>query len=170
MKTAACMQGSFVWYIPEAKRTFSSDEPVTVQLVMQACTTPMLSSLDSDGWFTKTSADVGVLATKVSRWSIVADSEVWSNVATSVLKSVASNSCTPNFLGVSPNNLGEMAPYVEVAHVWVVLTIQSFVCRSFIIVHAVGNHGWDVLRRRSSTNVLSITSAVLRLVGRAGIY
>lgn len=150
-------------------RTFSTDEPVKSPACHASLHNAHASSLDGDGWFTKTCANVGVLATKVSWWKIVADGEVWSNVSTSVLKAVAFDSCTPNFLGVPPDDLREMAPCVEVAHVWVVLTIQSFVCRSFIVVHAVGDHSWDIFRRRSSTNVLSITLAVLRFVGRTGI-
>lgn len=130
------------------------------------CITPILFfkfSLDRDRWLAKASADVGVLTAKVSWRGIVADGEKWSSPA-GFLQSAAFDSRTSDFLGTSPCDLREMAPSLEVAHVGVILTVEAFVERSLVVVHPVGDHGRDILRRCTSANVLSISLSIVVLV------
>jgi hypothetical protein len=134
---------------------------------MQICTASaaMLSALDRYSCFAKASANVLTVLTAIIPWGrVVADGKVGSHAAASVGESVTFDSRTSNFLGVSPRNLREMTPSFEVAHIWVVLTIKTLEIGSFIVVHAVGDHGRDVLRRSTSTNVLAISAFVLALV------
>ena len=56
-----------------------------------------------------------------------------------------------------------MTPFLKVAHVRLDPVWQG-VEVDFGIVHQVGDHGWDIRRLRSSTNVLSIATST-----RAGI-
>jgi hypothetical protein len=79
--------------------------------------------LDRHGWLTKASADIGVLTTIISWREVVADGEIWSDVSAGVRKGRTLVGGTSNFFGVSPGDLGEVAPGVEVAHIWVVLTV-----------------------------------------------
>jgi hypothetical protein len=101
-------------------------------------------NLDGHGRFTKSSADVGIFMSIVSWRGVVADGEIWSNIRSRHLEDVTLNSRTPNFMSVSPNNLREMTPLMEGGHVWAVLAIETFVCRSFTVVHAIGDHGRDI--------------------------
>lgn len=58
-----------------------------------------------------------------------------------------------------------MTPFLKVAHVRL-NPVRQGVEVDFGIVHQVGDHGWDIRRRRSSTNVLSIaTPASAGIVG-----
>jgi hypothetical protein len=120
-------------------------------------------SLDRDRWLAKSSADVGVLTAKVSWRGIVADGKKWSSPP-GFLKSAAFDSRTSNFFGTSPCDLREMAPSLEVAHVRVILAVEAFVERSFVVVHSVGDHGRDILRRCAGANVLSISLSIVVLV------
>jgi len=68
--------------------------------------------------------------------------------------------CTTDAGSALPDNLRIVTPLLEVAHVWF-HTVGQRVEADLIIVHLIGNHGWDVLRRGTGTNILAIPAATL---------
>jgi len=93
---------------------------------------------------------------------VVAHSEEWRDTTASASKttSTAVLHCATDAGSALPDNLRIVAPILEVAHVWF-YTVGQRVPANLVIVHLVGNHGWDVLRRGTGTNVLAIPAATL---------
>jgi hypothetical protein len=52
-----------------------------------------------------------------------------------------------------------MAPVLEVAHVWVVVAVWSWVPADLVVVHLVGDQSWDGRWLSTSSDVLTIASA-----------
>ena len=52
-----------------------------------------------------------------------------------------------------------MAPFLEVGHVWVVVAIRSWVPADFVVVHLIGDQGWDRGWLSAGTNVLTVASS-----------
>jgi hypothetical protein len=128
--------------------------------------------LDSDGSLAKTNSNVGVLSGIVSRWEVVAHSEVWSDIRPGILQSGTLDRGATNLLGASPGNLREVSPTFEIGHAWAGLTVETFVIRGFVVVHAIGDEGRDLTTWSTSADVLavSLVVAVQRLVSRATRY
>lgn len=116
----------------------------------------LLRDNDSDG-LTKGSTDVGVCASDVSRRVVVADSEVLriGGVGQAV---GAVLSGTADLLSALPDNLREVAPRSKVGGIHVVGVVWAGVVGHLTVVHIVANHAWDLERRVTSTDVLTIAA------------
>lgn len=69
---------------------------------------------------------------------------------------------TANLGGGSPDDLSEVTPSSEVAHVNVVLAIGTWVEGHFSVVHVVANHRRDSGRSIARTDVLAVAAAAGR--------
>lgn len=106
-----------------------------------------------------------VLTTKVARRTIVANGEVWADASASVGKSVrAVLSGASDAGGGLPDDLRKVAPEMEVAHVR--LTTVSGIEVDLIVVHQVADHARDIRGRRSSADVLAVTTPTGRGIMR----
>lgn len=144
------------------------DDAVEVgQPAMQTCILSILSCLERHGWLAQASANVGVLTAIISGREIITDGKVGSNALAGISQRLALICGTSHLLGVAPHNLRKVAPGMEIAHVRVVLTIESFVSWSFIVVHAVGDHGRNFIGSRTGADVLAValTVVILAFVG-----
>ena len=65
----------------------------------------------------------------------------------------------PNRCGILPENLTKMAPALELAHVWVVVTPLVSVLVKLVIVETVGEDTRNVARSDAIGNILAISSA-----------
>jgi hypothetical protein len=93
---------------------------------------------------------------------VVAHSEVGSNVRTDVGQTLAGAvlSVTSEVGRLLPDNLGEVAPVLEVGHVWLVLAVETVVPAHLAVVEQVGDDGRDVVGGDTSGNVLAVTTSV----------
>ena len=89
---------------------------------------------------------------------VVADREVWSDVATNIAKSTRRTvlSSTTNLGGVLPDNLGEVTPVLKVGHVWLRLAVEAIIPSDLTIVEELCNDSRDVVGRDTSSNVLPV--------------
>ena len=93
---------------------------------------------------------------------VVANSEVWGNTAARVseTRSRAVGSEAANFGSARPDDLGEVTPKLELAHVWVLTAILSREEWLLAVVEQVGNDSGDVVSRHTSSDVLTIATAI----------
>lgn len=88
---------------------------------------------------------------------VVADSEVWGNTGPGVFKDAARRCNAGNVSGALPDDLGEVAPSLEVAHVGFLAVVTS-VERFLSVVKHVAYDGGDVRALDTGSNVLAIAT------------
>lgn len=97
----------------------------------------------------------------LTRVLVVADSEVRRDVAANIAETVgAVGSVASNVGSALPDDLGEVAPLLEEAHVWVCEAVVAGVKGLLSVVEEVGDDGGDVGRLDTSCNVLAVSTTV----------
>ena len=123
----------------------------------QSCIPSHLGSVDSSA---QGSQDVGgVLAVVVTGGRVVAHGERYVG-ATGVAERVADNGGAANFLSALPDDLGEVAPSVEVGHVGAGGTVEFGEVHHLAVVHQVGDHLTDRGLLNTVSDVLTVATAV----------
>jgi hypothetical protein len=112
-------------------------------------------------WRAKRSTDVSVGTHKVSRWVVVADSEVRGEAGVHETAGAGLGG-TADLLGALPHDLGEVAEVVEVGQVDVIRVKRSRVVAELSIVHVVRDHDADLVGRVTRSNVLAVTATISR--------
>lgn len=90
---------------------------------------------------------------------VVADSEVWGDTTTSVGKTAgrAVVGGAGDLGGVLPDDLGEVAPGLEIAHVGL-LSVESGVEGLLSVVEHVADDSRDVVGSNTSSDVLAVST------------
>jgi hypothetical protein len=93
---------------------------------------------------------------------VVADSEELGHVGTDVGESseCAVLSGTADVGGVSPDDLGEVAPLLKVGHVWLSLAIETIEVVNLAVVKEIGDDRSDVVALNTCGDVLAVTATV----------
>lgn len=120
----------------------------TVLATVVACEVSILDSVESGQSY-------------LTWWSVVADGEVRSNVRTDVGETAwAVLSGATDSGGVLPDDLREVAPVLEVGHVWVRLTVKAVEPVDLTVVEEVGDDSGDIGSFDTSGNVLTVATTV----------
>jgi hypothetical protein len=98
---------------------------------------------------------------RLTRGTIVADSEVRRDVLTNVGKTArAVLSGTADLGSTLPDKLGEVTPLLEVSHVRVSLAVEVGVVANFAVVEELSNDSGDVVSLDTSGNVLTVVTTI----------
>ena len=94
---------------------------------------------------------------------VVANGEVRSHVAASVGQVLrrAIDSGASNLGGALPDDLAEVAPFVEVVHGRVVLAVELVVERDLAVVEQLGDDRGNVVSLDTGSDVLTVSALVL---------
>lgn len=101
-----------------------------------------------------------VFAAIVTRWGVVADGERQGCGGVDVAQAVAHHGRAADVSGVLPDNLGEVAPFLEVGHARVGLAVRGREVANLVIVHQVGDQNADLALLHTVTDVLAVTTAI----------
>lgn len=103
---------------------------------------------------------VGVFPVGVSGWAVVADGERHGFAGIDVAQAIAHDGGTANLLGVLPDNLGEVTPAVKELHERGGKTVEGSEEAHLVVVHQVGDHLTDAVRRDTVADVLAVATSV----------
>lgn len=114
-------------------------------------------------WAVERRADVGGVLVGVVAWAlVVADGEVWRNVAAhagkALLRAVLSG--TADGSSTLPHDLREVTPVLEVGHAWLSLAIEVGEPPNFTVVEQIGDDRRDVVGLNTGSDVLTIATTV----------
>lgn len=107
---------------------------------------------------------LAVLSVNVTGRRVVADSEGQGGTGVDVAQAVAGNSGAGDVGGTLPDDLGEVAPLVEVGHAGVGSTVGGREEFDLIVVHQVGDHGAHIARINAVADVLAVATTINRAV------
>lgn len=98
----------------------------------------------------------------LTRRLVVANGEVRGDVATSVGKTGrgAVDSGAANLSGALPDDLGEVTPLVEVAHVGGLLAVLALVKTNLAVVEKLGDDSRNVVSLDTGSDVLAVSATV----------
>jgi hypothetical protein len=159
-----CCRQLFVRQLLELHRMHCS-----LQVVRPVLGSPVERSTNVVGVFTGvvTFINVSVLLliplreSRLTRGTVVADSEVRRDVLTNVGKTArAVLSGTADLGSTLPDELGEVTPLFEVGHVRVGLAVEVGVVANFAVVEELGDDSRDVVSLNTSGNVLTVVTAI----------
>jgi len=93
---------------------------------------------------------------------VVADGEVRRDEAANVGKTLggAVGGGAANMGGTLPDDLGEVAPLLEVGHVGVGMSVQILVPANLAVVEQIGDDGGDVARWNTRSDVLAVPATI----------
>lgn len=94
-------------------------------------------------------------------WTVVADGEVRRNIASDVGKTVWTVLCgAADGGGALPDNLGEVTPVLKIGHIWICLAVETVEVVDLAVVEEIGDDGRDIGGLDTSSNVLTVATAV----------
>ena len=92
--------------------------------------------------------------------AVVANSEGDRRGGIDVAKARAVDSGASDLGGSLPDDLREVAPFLEQGHVWGGLSVEVLEVTHFIVIHQVGDHDSNFISRGTVANVLAVSATV----------
>lgn len=103
---------------------------------------------------------VGIFTVVVTRRRVVADGERQRRAGVNVAQAVAHHGRAADVGGALPDDLGEMAPLLEVGHARARLTVGDREVADLVVVHQVGDQHANLVILHTVSNVLTVTTAI----------
>jgi hypothetical protein len=103
---------------------------------------------------------VGIFTVVVTRGRVVADGEGHGGAGVDVAELVAHHGRATDVGGALPDDLGEVAPLLELGHAGAGATVGGREVADFVVVHQVGDHHADLALLDAVADVLAVTTAI----------